>query len=182
MRHTVVAGHWKPEEIKERMLSSESRQQFQRWQVIYITVTKRLKAEGGVSELVGYAQEPYISGCISIIRKGQTSLYRQGRGGRRRELLSWNEEEELLEELRERGERGAIVIARTIREYAAKKLGTEVSKDYAYDLLHRHGWRKKLNPGHAIPRAIQKHRKGLKNFQRLWRPPFEPLRRKTHAR
>jgi hypothetical protein len=52
MRHTAVASHLKPEEIKERMLSSESRQQFQRWQVIYITVTKRLKAEE-VCELVG---------------------------------------------------------------------------------------------------------------------------------
>ena len=48
MRHTA-AGHLKPEEIKERMLSSESRQQFQRWQVIYITVTKRLKRKKSVN-------------------------------------------------------------------------------------------------------------------------------------
>ena len=74
MRHTAVAGHLKPEEIKERMLSSESRQQFQRWQVIYITVTKRLKAEA-VSELVGVCTGTIHQWGISIITRGQTSLY-----------------------------------------------------------------------------------------------------------
>ena len=112
-------------------------------------------------------QEPYISGVHQYNHKGPDVFILQGRGGRRRELLSWNEEEELLEELRERGERGAIVIARTIREYAAKKLGTEVSKDYAYDLLHRLMDGGKLNPGHAIPRAIQKHRKSLKKLPEI---------------
>jgi len=114
--------------------------------------------------------------------KGQDVFILQGRGGRRRGLLSWNEEEELLEELRERGERGAIVIAKTIREYAAKKLGTEVSKDYAYDLLHRHGWRK-IEPRPRHPKSDSETQEEFKkNFQRLWQPPFEPLRRKTHAR
>lgn len=181
MRHTAVAGHLKPEEIKERMLSSESRQQFQRWQVIYITVTKRLKAEE-VGELVGVCAGTVHQWVHQYNHKGPDVLILQGRGGRRRELLSWNEEEELREELRERGERGAIVIAKTIREYAAKKLGTEVSKDYAYDLLHRHGWRK-IEPRPRHPKSDSETQEEFKkNFQRLWQPPFEPLRRKTHAR
>ena len=94
------------------------------------------------------------------------------------ELLSWNEEEELLEELRERGERGAIVIAKTIREYAAKKLGTEVSKDYADDLLRRHGCRK-IEPRPRHPKSDPETQEEPKNFQRLWQPPFEPLWRKN---
>ena len=49
MRHTAVAGHLKPEEIKELMLSSESRQQFQRWQVTYITVPNDLKRKQSVN-------------------------------------------------------------------------------------------------------------------------------------
>jgi len=111
MRHTAVAGHLKPEEIKDRMLSSESRQQFQRWQVIYITVTKRLRAEE-VSELVGVCTGTVHQWVHQYNHKGPDVFILQGRGGRRRELLSWNEEEELLEELREKGERGAIVISR----------------------------------------------------------------------
>lgn len=181
MRHTAVAGHLKPEEIKERMLFSKSRQQFQRWQVIYITVTKRLKAEE-VGELVGVCTGTVHQWVHQYNHKGPDILILQGRGGRRRELLSWNEEEELLEELRERGERGAIVIAKTIREYAAKKLGTEVSKDYAYDLLHRHGWRK-IEPRPRHPKSDSETQEEFKkNFQRLWHPPFGPLRRKTRAR
>src|SRR3972149_5674059 len=127
MRHTAVAGHLKPEEIKERMLSSESRQQFQRWQVIYITVTKRLKAEE-VSELVGVCTGTVHQWVYQYNHKGPDVFILQGRGGRRRELLSWNEEEELLEELREGGEGGGIVIGKTICEYAAKKFGGEGSQ------------------------------------------------------
>ena len=96
MRHTAVAGHLKPEEIKERMLSSESRQQFQRWQVIYITVAKRLKADE-VGELVGVCTGTVHQWVHQYNHKGPDVLILQGRGGRRRELLSWNEEEELLE-------------------------------------------------------------------------------------
>ena len=74
------------------------------------------------------------------------------------------------------------MIAKAIREYAAKKLGTEVSKDYAYDLLHRHGWRK-IEPRPRHPKSDSETQEEFKkNFQRLWQPPFEPLRRKTHAR
>ena len=98
--------------------------------------------------------------------KGQDVFILQGRGGRRRGLLSRNEEEELLEELRERGERGAVVIAKTIREYAAKKLGTEVSKDYAYDLLHRHGWRK-IEPRSRHPKSDSENRKSLKKLPEI---------------
>ena len=88
---------------------------------------QRLKAEE-VSELVGVCTGTVHQWVHQYNHKGPDVFILQGRGGRRRELLSWNEEEELLEELRERGERGAIVIAKTIREYAAKKLGTEVSQ------------------------------------------------------
>ena len=50
-----------------------------------------------VSELAGV--------CTGTVHqynhKGPDVFILQGRGGRRRELLSWNEEEELREELRE---------------------------------------------------------------------------------
>ena len=53
-----------------------------------------------------YAQEPYISKMHQYNHKGPDVFILQGRGGRRRELLSWNEEEELLEELRREATEG----------------------------------------------------------------------------
>lgn len=176
MRKATIVNHLKPEEVKERMLSSESRQQFQRWQVVYIAVTKHLKAEE-VGELVGVTAGTVHQWLHQYNHKGPEVLILQGRGGRRRELLSWDEEEELLQELLERGKQGAIVIAKTIREYATKRLGTDVSKDYAYDLLHRHGWRK-IEPRPRHPKSDSETQAEFKkNFQRLWQPPLKPLRK-----
>ena len=181
MRHTTIVGHLKPEEIKERMLSSESRQQFQRWQVVYITATQHLKAEE-VSDLVGVSAGTVHQWVHQYNHKGPDVLMLQGRGGRRRELLSWDEENELLQELRGKGEQGVIVIAKTIREHVTKKLGTEVSKDYAYDLLHRHGWRK-IEPRPRHPKGDSAAREEFKkNFRRLWQPPQKPLRREISDR
>ncbi|TLD42975.1 MAG: Degenerate transposase [Candidatus Jettenia ecosi] len=130
------------------MLSSESCQQFQRWQVIYSAATQHLKAEE-VNALVGVSAGTVHQWIHRYNHKGPDILILQGRGGRRRELLSWDEEKELLQEVQAKAEQGIIVIAKSIREHATKKVGTEVSKDYAYDLLHRHGWRKiKPRPCH----------------------------------
>lgn len=52
MRKVEVSSHLTPVEIKDRMLSSKSRQQFQRWQVIYIMATKGFGAEI-TADLVG---------------------------------------------------------------------------------------------------------------------------------
>lgn len=79
------------------MLSSESRQQFQRWQVIYIAATQHLKAEE-VSALVGVSAGTVHQSIHRYNHKGPDVLILQGRGGRRRELLSWDEEKELLQE------------------------------------------------------------------------------------
>ena len=57
------------------------------------------------------------------------------------------------------------MIAKTIREYAAKKLGTKVSKDYAYDLLHRHGWRK-IEPEPRHPKSDSETQEEFKKTSR----------------
>jgi len=58
--------------------------------------SKRLKAEA-VSELVGVCTGTVHQWVHQYKHKGPDVFILQGRGGRRRELLSWNEEEELLE-------------------------------------------------------------------------------------
>lgn len=169
MRKTEVSSHLTPIEIKDRMLSSKSRQQFQRWQVIYIMATKGFGAEI-TADLVGVARGTVHQWVYQYNHKGPKVLDLQGRGGRRKALLSWAEEEALLEEMRTKAEQGKVVIARTIRERVEKELGREVSKDYTYDLLHRHDWRK-ISPRPRHPKgdpSLQEEFK--KNYQTLWMP------------
>lgn len=72
--------------------------------------------------------------------------------------------------MRATAKQGKVVIARTIRERVEKELGKKVSKDYTYDLLHRHGWRK-ISPRPRHPKgdpSLQEEFK--KNYQPLWVP------------
>ena len=52
MRKATIVSHLKPEELKGYMLASKDRQQFQRWQVIFIMSTQKYRADE-VAELVG---------------------------------------------------------------------------------------------------------------------------------
>ena len=91
------------------------------------------------AEVVGVAKETVYQWVHRYNHHGPEALVLRGRGGRRKGLMSWGEEIALLEQLSREAKRGAVVIARRVREAAQQKLGQKVSKDYAYDVLHRHG-------------------------------------------
>jgi len=181
MRKAVIVSHLLPEELKERMHASKSREQFQRWQVIFIMNTHKYRAEEA-AELVGVSQGTVYQWIHLYNHKGPDALMLEGRGGRRSGLFTWEEEETLLAEIGEKAMQGLVVIAHPIREYAERKLGRVVSKDYAYDLLHRHGWRKVL-PRPQHPKAKGEHQEEFKkNSPSSWRPPLKVSHKKIHDR
>ena len=181
MRKAVIVTHLSSEELKERMLASKSREQFQRWQVIFTMNTKKYRADE-VADLVGISQGTLYQWIHLYNHKGPDAFMLEGRGGRRGGLFTWEEEEALLAVIGEKAMQGLVVIAHPIREYAEKKLGRGVSKDYAYDLLHRHGWRK-VSPRPHHPKAkVEQQEEFKKNFPTLWKPPLKVSHKKTHDR
>jgi transposase len=70
MRKTEIVSHLKPKEIRERMLFSKSRQQFQRWQVIYIIVTKGFGAEM-TADIVGVTKGTVHQWVYQYNHKGE---------------------------------------------------------------------------------------------------------------
>jgi transposase len=63
-------------------------------------------------------------------------------GGRRRQVLTEDEEKEVLEELEARAIAGGIVGAAQVKTHIEKKHGSPVSLQTAYNYLYRAGWRK----------------------------------------
>jgi transposase len=181
MRKAVIVPHLSPEALKARMIASRSREQFQRWQVIYIMNTQKYRAEE-VGELVGVSRGTVYQWIHLYNHKGPDAFLLGGRGGRTGGLLTWEEEEALLADIGEKAMHGLVVIAHPIREYAERKLGHVVSKDYAYDLLHRHGWRK-VSPRPRHPKAKMEYQEGFKkNSPSSWKPPLKVSPRKIHDR
>ena len=180
MRKATIVSHLQPEELKDHMLASKDRQQFQRWQVIFIMSTQKYRADD-VAELAGVTKGTVYQWVHTYNHKGPDALILQGRGGRTGGLLTWEEEEELLDEISEKAMQGLVVIAQPIRKYVERKLGRAVTKDYSYDMLHRHGWRK-VSPRPEHPKVNKEQQEGFKkNYLSSWRPPLKVSRKKTRG-
>ena len=172
MRRATIVSHLTPEDLKNHMRASKDKQQFQRWQVIFIMSTQKYRADE-VAELVGVTKGTVYQWVHTYNHKGPDALILQGRGGRTGGLLTWKEEEVLLNKISEKAEQGLVVIAQPIRECVERKLGCAVSKDYAYDLLHRHGWRK-VSPRPKHPKMNKEQQEEFKkNYLSSWRPPLK---------
>jgi transposase len=77
---------------------------------------------------------------------------KQSRGGRRRENMTKEEEREFLLPFFEKAKSGGILVVNDIKNAMDSRLGRQVALASAYNLLHRHGWRK-LAPDKRHPKS-----------------------------
>jgi transposase len=88
-----------------------------------------------------------------FIRSDGTCLDRKTtRGGRRRENMSPNEEIAFLAPFFDKASKGGILVVGEIKRALDERLGRTVALASAYNLLHRHGWRK-LAPDKRHPQS-----------------------------
>ena len=73
-------------------------------------------------------------------------------GGRKRQNMSLQEEREFLAPFLAQAAEGGVLVAAQIKAALDKRLGREVALASAYNLLHRHGWRK-LAPDKRHPQS-----------------------------
>jgi transposase len=91
-------------------------------------------------------------------------------GGRRRALMSLEEEKAFLQPWVEQARAAGVLVVSPLRAALAEKLGRKVTSSVVYRLLARHGWRK-VAPDTRHPKsdpAAQAEWK--KNFRKRWQP------------
>ena len=91
------------------------------------------------------------------------------RGGRHRSHMSIEEEEAFLFPFFEKAKTGGILVVSEIKESLDKRLGRPVALASAYNLLHRHGWRK-LAPDKRHPKSDIAAQENWKKIPRNHRP------------
>lgn len=74
------------------------------------------------------------------------------RGGRKRQNMSLEEEREFLAPFLEQAATGGVLVVGQIKAALDQRLGREVALASAYNLLHRHDWRK-LAPDKRHPQS-----------------------------
>jgi transposase len=142
MRRPRVAPWLSEAELRQWVRGADSRGAYQRRLAVWLTFRRRLPAHE-VAALVGVSTGAVWRWLSRYNRHGPGGLTHKRRGGRHRAFLTLEQERELLVALRSDGKRGPALTAKEIRLRVRQAIGRDVSLDYVYRLLHRHGWRKR---------------------------------------
>lgn len=96
-------------------------------------------------------------------------------GGRRRAVMSVEEEKAFLEPWAQQARSAGMLIVGPLQAALAQRLGRKVRPSVAYRLLARHGWRK-LTPDTRHPKSDPVKQEDWKKNSRRWLPKPLPAR------
>lgn len=166
-----IAMHLTVDELKSRMSDSDSLEQFRRYQVIFLRLSQPNLSVGQISDICNVAYRTVTQWTWLYNTGGPDKLVLSGRGGRRNAHLSEEAEKDLLVGLQEKAGKGQLITALKVKKAAEKVLGKPLPKDYAYDLLHRHGWRKIMPHTHHPKKSLKAQEAFKKTLRPFWLPP-----------
>lgn len=150
-RITQAASHLEAEEIKTRLTLDPRPWCRQRWLIIYNALVDPREA-ADIAKHTGTTVTMIHQVISTYNRLGVTAVETPGKGGRRHQYLSLEEEQTFLAPFFDQAERGEIATAGEIKQAFEAKVEHEVDDSTIYRLLNRHGWRK-LMPRPRHPKA-----------------------------
>lgn len=160
-----IEPHLSVAQIKEQLYSCKTGRHASYWQIILTLSLAPGKQAKDYASLLGCSERKLyrIRGLYN--KEGARFTEKLSWGGRRevRCLLSFKEEQALLQSWEATALEGGVLVAKQLRKEVEKKLGHKVSDDYLWDLLHRHGWRKKApRPEHPKAEEVKQQREAFK--------------------
>lgn len=163
-RVTRAATHLSAEEIKRRLKHDQRPWCRQRWLIIYNALVEPRKAEE-IAKHCGVSKATVHQVISTYNREGPEAVETPGRGGRRHEYLSVEEEKQFLAPFFARAERGEIATATEVKLAFEARIGQQVEESTIYRLLNRHGWRK-LMPRPKHPKWSKEEQEHFKKTLR----------------
>lgn len=160
MRHPSIIHPWLSEvDLAQWTREAQTADQLRRRLAVWLTHLRYHARQ--VAEFLQVSVQAVWLWVAQYNRRGPEGLDRQGRGGRRWGFLNLDEENRLLNSIRQKAEQGQVLTAKQLWPLCCQSVGRKVSMAYVYRLLHRHRWRK-LSPR---PR----HRKALVQQQQAFK-------------
>ncbi len=146
--------------VKETERNNKLKRVDKRLQVIIVRYEGLSDVE--IGEKLGYNRKRVSQLCAQFKSVGLDEYARHKYGGNHR-AMNIAEEDELLDEFRNKAETGEVVTAQEIKVAFDKKRGKDTGRGYIYMLLERHGWRKVMprskHPKKASEEAIEASKK-----------------------
>jgi transposase len=170
-RVTRAAAHFPMEEVKRRMKMDPRYWVRERWGIIYHAVMNPRKAEE-IARDTGVSVTTVRRVISNYNRLGLAAIETPGKGGRRHEYMSLEQERNFLQPFFARAAHGEIATAEEIQRAFEAEIKHEVHITSIYRLLDRHGWRK-LVPRPRHPKANPEEQAAFKKtlrrrFKQRW--------------
>jgi transposase len=150
-RVTRAAAHLSIEEVKSRLKTDARPWCRQRWLIIYNALVEPRKAEE-IARHCGVSKATVHDVISTYNRQGVAAVETAGKGGRRNQYLTLEEEAQFLAPFFARAEEGLLTTTAEIWRAFESRVGHHVDDSTIYRLLNRHGWRK-LMPRPRHPKA-----------------------------
>jgi transposase len=170
-RVTRAAAHVPLEDVKRRMKMDPRYWVRERWWIIYHALIGPRKAEE-IARDTGVSVTTVRRVISTYNRLGLAAIETPGKGGRRHEYMSLEQERGFLQPFFARAAQGEIATAEEIQQAFEAEVKHEVHISSIYRLLDRHGWRKLVpRPHHpkANPEEQATFKKTLsKRFKQHW--------------
>jgi transposase len=165
-RITRAARHLSVEEVRERMRNDPHALYRERWLIIYNALVDPREAKD-IARDTGVSVSTVHKVISTYNRLGVAAVETPGKGGRRNEYMTLEEERALLLPFFEHAEKGKLTTVAQIKQAFEKRVGHEVHETTIYRLLDRHQWRK------LVPRPF--HPEADKEEQELFQQNFAKL-------
>jgi len=141
MKNLIVGDKPTVSRLADRLKRASSHAEYQRIQCVLIRATLGSSA-AQIAQLLGWSTATVHVLHSRWAKEGDAVFDLRGRGGRRHQYLSPEQEKELLAPFVERAQAGGMLTVAEILQAYQEQSGKAVAPSTIYRLLDRHGWRK----------------------------------------
>lgn len=157
---TRASDHLSKEELEEKIKKSNKHWLLKRWLIIYQALIDPKPAKE-IAKTLGVGKQTVNNLISAYNRYGVEAVETKGKGGRRREYLTLEEEKKFLERFIEKAKSGRLVTVKEIQKEFEEIVGHEVNESTIYYLLKRNNWKKKV-PRSYHPKANKQEQETFK--------------------
>lgn len=147
---TRAATHLPPQTVLERLQTESRPHRRQRWEIIYQALTAPREA-AQIAKHCGVSKATVHQLISAYNRRGVEAVETPGKGGRRNQHLTLEQERAFLQPYLARAAQGDVATVAAIQQAFETEVKEPVAPSTIYRHLSRHGWRQRR----ADPRPTQ---------------------------
>lgn len=151
MKTLIVGDEATVTRLAERLKVARSHAEYKRIQCVLIRATLGSSAQE-IAQLLGWSRAMVHVMHSRWVKEGDALFDLKPRGGRNRQHLTVQQEQQLLAPFIEQAQAGALMQVAQIQHAYEQRVGKAVAQSTIYRLLARHGWRK-VEPRPRHPKA-----------------------------